>query len=135
MFRRPEFAWAAGGLAPEAIWLLGSEGVRPFDGLRPGAPSGPASRVFPEGGYAVMRHGWDANAHQMIVDIGPLGCPVSSGHGHADLLSVQLAIFGEPCLVDAGNYCYTTESDWRDFFRGTAAHNTVTVEGQNQSTT
>jgi heparinase II/III-like protein len=135
MFRRPEFAWAAGTLAPDVIWLLGADGMRTFDALRPASPSGPASRVFPEGGYAVMRHGWDANAHQMIVDIGPLGCPVSSGHGHADLLSVQVSIFGEPCLVDAGNYCYTTESEWRDFFRGTSAHNTVTVEGQSQSTT
>ena len=37
----------------------------------------------------------------MIVDVGPLGCP-QRGHGHADLLSIQCAIFGEPCLVDAG---------------------------------
>ena len=36
-----------------------------------------------------MRSGWDADAHQLIVDVGPLGCPTSSGHGHADLLSVQ----------------------------------------------
>ena len=46
----------------------------------------------------------------MIVDVGPLGCPVSGGHGHADLLSIQCSIFGEPCLVDAGNYCYTPEA-------------------------
>jgi len=69
----------------------------------------------------------------MIVDIGPLGCPASSGHGHADLLSLQCAIFGEPCLVDAGTYCYTTESEWRDFFRSTAAHSTIVVDGQSQS--
>jgi len=135
MFGRPEFAWAARGLAPDAVWLLGTAGARAFDALRPAPPSGPASRVFPAGGYAVMRNGWDADAHQMIVDIGPLGCPVSAGHGHADLLSVQLAIFGEPCLVDAGNYCYTTEADWRDFFRGSAAHNTVTLGQEGHSIT
>ena len=43
------------------------------------------------------------DAHQAIVDIGPIGCPVSGGHGHADLLSIQCSIFGEPCLVDAGH--------------------------------
>ena len=69
-----------------------------------------------------MRTGWNADAHQLIVDVGPLGCPASSGHGHADLLSVQCAIFGEPCLVDAGTCCYTPEPRWRDYFRGTAAH-------------
>jgi hypothetical protein len=69
----------------------------------------------------------------MIVDTGPLGCPTSSGHGHADLLSVQCAIFGDPCLVDAGTYCYTTEPEWREFFRGTGAHSTVRLDGVSQS--
>jgi hypothetical protein len=67
------------------------------------------------------------------MDIGPLGCPVSCGHGHADLLSVQCSIFGEPCLVDAGTYGYTAEPEWRDYFRRTAAHSTVTVDGRSQA--
>jgi len=133
MFDRPDFAWAAKGVAPEVLWLLGTDGLHRFDALRSAAPAGPASRIFPAGGYAVLRNTWGGDAHQMIVDIGPLGCPVSSGHGHADLLSIQCSIFGEPCLVDAGNYCYTTESEWRDFFRGSAAHNTVTIDGHSQS--
>lgn len=133
MFQRPDFAWAAGGLAPEVLWLLGTDGMRSFEAIRPAPPGGAASRVFPTGGYAIMRNGWERDAHQMIVDTGPLGCPVSSGHGHADLLSVQCAIFGEPCLIDAGTYCYTTESDWRDFFRSTAAHSSIVVDAQSQA--
>ena len=31
------------------------------------------------------------------------------GHGHADLLSVQCAVFGEPASWIAGTYCYTAE--------------------------
>jgi hypothetical protein len=80
-----------------------------------------------------MRNQWDDDASQMIVDIGPLGCPGSSGHGHADLLSVQCAIFGEPCLVDGGNFCYTPDSEWRDFFRSTASHSTLVIDGRTQS--
>lgn len=133
MFRRPEFAWAADGVAPEVFWLLGTDGLRTFDAIAPAPPRGPASHVFPGGGYAVMRSGWARDAHQMIVDSGPLGCHVSGGHGHADLLSVQCAIFGEPCVVDAGTYCYTPESEWRNFFRSTAAHSTVLVDGHSQS--
>ena len=68
----------------------------------------------------------------MIVDVGPLGCSISDGHGHADLLSVQCSAFGEPVLVDPGTYCYTPEPEWRNFFRGTAAHSTVTIDGRHQ---
>jgi hypothetical protein len=132
MFNRPDFAWAAEGLAPEVAWLMGADGVRTFDALRPAKPTLAPSRVFPSGGYAVLRSGWERDAHQMIVDIGPLGCPVSSGHGHADLLSLECAIFGEPAIVDPGTHCYGADSKWRDFFRSTAAHSTVTVDGASQ---
>jgi hypothetical protein len=35
-------------------------------------------------------------------------------------------------LVDPGAYCSTSESVWRDFFRGTAAHSTVMINGRDQ---
>jgi len=58
---------------------------------------------------------------------------VSGGHGHADLLSIQCSVFGEPCLIDAGTYSYTGEPQWRDYFRSTAAHSTVMVDGMSQA--
>ena len=131
LFGRPDFAHAAGGSAPELLWLLGSDGLRRFEALRP-APPAAASRLFPSG-YAVMRSGWTPESHHLIADAGPLGCPASSGHGHADLLSVQLSIFGDPCLVDAGTGCYTPEPIWRDYFRGTSAHSTVRVDDLDQA--
>jgi hypothetical protein len=79
-----------------------------------------------------MASGLGRKAHQLIFDVGPLSSP-KSGHGHADLLSVQCSVFGEPFLVDPGTYCYTTEPEWRDFFRGTAAHSTATVDGEDQA--
>jgi hypothetical protein len=112
---------------------MGAAGVDTFERVNPAQPGHSPSSVFPSGGYAVMRTGWDSNAHQAIVDIGPLGCPISSGHGHADLLSMQCAIFGEPCLVDAGTYTYAAESQWRDFFRSTSAHSTVMIDGRQQA--
>lgn len=134
LFRRADYAWAARGAAPELVWLLGVEGLRLFDSL-PSDPPLPAvsSRLFPHGGYAVMRSGWDRSAHRLIFDAGPHGCPVSGGHGHADLLSVQCSLFGEPYLVDAGTCVYTADAQWRDYFRGTTAHNTVTVDGLEQA--
>ena len=132
LFGRADFAWAAEGASPEVAWLMGIDGVRRFDALRPAPPTSSPSRAFPSGGYAVMRTGWQRDAHQMLVDIGPIGCPVSGAHGHADLLSLQCSVFGEPVIVDPGTHCYG-DSRWRDFFRSTAAHSTIVVDGVSQA--
>ena len=132
-FGRADCAWAAGAVAPEVLWLLGPAGLDAFDALSPVAPAGPPSRLFPDGGFAIMRSGWVADDHQLIFDVGPLGCPVSGGHGHADLLSVQCAVFGEPFLVDAGTYCYAGDPESRGYFRSTAAHSAVVVDGASQA--
>ena len=133
MLGRGDCADAAGGMTPDVPWLMGEEGVRAFAAITPTKPSGPTSRIFPSGGYAVMRTGWERDAHQMIVDVGPLGCSFSAGHGHADLLTIQCSAFGEAVIVDPGTYCYTPETEWRNYFRGTAAHSTVTIDGRDQA--
>jgi hypothetical protein len=133
LFRRPDYAWAAGGAVPEVLWMLGPSGLADFQSLRPAAPAASrASRIFPEGGYAVMRDGWEPEGHQLVFDVGPLAGFGTGGHGHADLLSVQCAAFGEPFLVDAGTGSYA-DAAWRRFFRGTAAHSTVSVDGEDQA--
>jgi hypothetical protein len=131
-FGRADYAWA-GGATPEVLWMLGPAWLDALDSLAPTPPAGPLSRHFADGGYVVMRSGWDAEAHQLILDAGPLGGPPSAGHGHADLLSLQCSAFGEPFIVDPGTYCYTTDQGWRDHFRGTAAHSTVAVDGAEQA--
>jgi hypothetical protein len=132
LFQRPDYSWAAAGAVSEVSWLLGASGLAAFDALRPAPPARSASRLFADGGYAVMRDGWEPGAHQLVFDAGPLGCPVSGGHGHADLLSVQCWAFGEPFLIDPGTGTYADEA-WRSFFRGTAAHSTVTLDGRSQA--
>ena len=42
-------------------------------------------------------------------------------------------MFGEATIADPGTFCYTAEPAWRDFFRGTAAHSTVRVDGLDQA--
>jgi Heparinase II/III-like protein/Heparinase II/III N-terminus len=133
-FGRADYAWAAGGLAPEAIWILGPQVEESFDRLVPAPPAASPSRVFPDGGLVVMRSDWGPGAHQLILDAGPFGDPVSGAHGHADLLSVQVAAFGTPVVVDAGTGTYTPEPRWRSYFRGSHAHSTVVVDGQSQAT-
>lgn len=133
-FQRGDYAWAAGELAPELAWLLGPEACESFRALTAVPPGHAPSRHFPDGGYAVMQGGWERDAHQLIFDAGPLGCHLSSGHGHADLLSIQCSVFGSGQIVDPGTYCYTAHSNWRDHFRGSDAHSTVTVDRRSQAT-
>lgn len=98
-----------------------------------GTPPAESGAVFPVGGYVVLRSGWglDARSARMqrhaIFDCGPLG---DGGHGHYDQLSVELAGGGRRIVVDPGRYTYTdVNGDWRRWFKGTAAHNTITVDG------
>ena len=68
-----------------------------------------------------------------MVDCGPLGYGALAGHGHADALSITLRAAGRDILVDPGTYDYFSFPEWREYFRSTRAHNTVLVDGQDQS--
>lgn len=131
-FKEPAYAEAAQELAADALWLFGTSAVETFDALQPLRTTSETCRLFPAGGFAVMRSGWDENSHSLIFDTGPLVC-VTGGHGHADMLSIQCSIFGRPYIVDAGTCCYTANEELRDFSRGTAAHSTVVVDGKSQA--
>jgi hypothetical protein len=92
----------------------------------------PILRIFENSGYSVLR---DREDHEitLILDHGPLGMAPSYGHGHADALSVLLRQGSEEILVDSGTYTYSGDPRWRSYFRGTPAHNTVTVDGLDQA--
>jgi hypothetical protein len=68
----------------------------------------------------------------LVIDAGPLGY-LNAGHGHADALSLTLCAGGVPFLVDTGTGTYTVEPELRDYFRSTAAHNTLQLDGRSQS--
>jgi heparinase II/III-like protein len=134
VFGSPVYAWAAGKLAPDTLWLLGTSAVETFESIEVSPPpASDACQMFPVGGVGVMRSGWDESSHSLIFDTGPLGCSFSSGHGHADLLSIQCSVFGQQYLVDGGTCCYTANPELRDFSRGTAAHSTVMIDGKSQA--
>lgn len=132
VFGRADYAWATTGSCPELLCLLGPTGHYALLAMQPQLPP-PRSALYADGGYFIMRNNRLARGHQMIVDIGPLGCPDSAAHGHADLLAIQCSGFGENYLVDPGTDNYTAEPVWRNHFRSTAAHNSVCVDGQSQA--
>jgi hypothetical protein len=56
-----------------------------------------------------------------------------AAHGHADALSFTLHVNDEPVITDCGTYAYHGESLWRNYFRGTRAHNTVRINAADQA--
>ena len=67
------------------------------------------------------------------IDHGDLGFGSIAAHGHADALSFQMFLEGTPIFADAGTYIYHIDLENRNAFRKTENHNTVTVNGKNQS--
>lgn len=97
---------------------------------------------FGASGYTVLRSSWGSGpgdfdaAQYLVFDSGPLG---EGNHGHFDCLNFELAAAGRSLIVDPGRYTYSeapigdTAENWRVRFRSTAAHNTVCVDGRNQT--
>jgi uncharacterized heparinase superfamily protein len=68
----------------------------------------------------------------LLCDCAPVGPDHQPGHAHADTLSFELSLEGLRVFVNSGTSRYTWDAE-RQWQRGTAAHNTVVVDGQNSS--
>jgi Heparinase II/III-like protein/Heparinase II/III N-terminus len=119
IFARPDFLYAA---------TKGRQGFAPEK----------CNADFCEGGYFTQRSGWGEgensfeNERFLIFDCGNIG---DGGHGHYDALSVEIAANGKPLIVDIGRYTYAEDSgfNWRHYFKGTAAHNTISIDDKDQT--
>jgi len=88
--------------------------------------------VYPESGEVLMRSGWGEgeefeNQTQAIFDFGLY----RTLHSDLDALSFSLYANGINLMPDAGLFAYE-ESDYKNYFRGTASHNTVVVDDLDQ---
>lgn len=104
----------------ETLWWLG---------IGDGEPKNhdtPSSQYFADAGVYILR----GNDNLVFADFGPVGMAGRGGHGHNDCLSFEATLSGHRLIVDPGCYVYT--SDWRarNQFRGTAAHNTPSVDNK-----
>jgi Heparinase II/III-like protein/Heparinase II/III N-terminus len=88
----------------------------------------PTARPLSESGYVRLEN----DKVVIIFDAGPIGPDYQPGHGHADTLSFELSDRGHRVFVNSGTSTYESNSV-RAFERGTAAHNTVRIDGVDQS--
>jgi len=70
--------------------------------------------------------------YECIIDVGNIGPDYIPGHAHSDTFNFELYIDGRPLIVDTGTSTYMT-NDTRQIERSTAAHNTVKIDGIEQS--
>jgi hypothetical protein len=133
LFGSSELRAKAGTLDDKARWLLGAEAAQGFLGAS-APPVLPVRRAFPDGGYYVLGCSFETPEEiRLVADAGPLGYQTIAAHGHADALSFTLSVGGLEFLIDPGTYAYHTQTAWRSYFRGTAAHNTLRIDGRDQS--
>jgi heparinase II/III-like protein len=134
LFNRADFRFKAQVFDDKSRWLLGDAAAARFASIAPD-PSGKRTRhSFETGGYYILGSDFEtAREVRIIADAAPLGYLAIAAHGHADALALVVSLGGHPLLIDPGTYSYHTERVWRDYFRGTSAHNTVRVDGVDQS--
>ena len=84
---------------------------------------------FSDAGYFIMN---PRDGDKLIVDCGKIGPDYQPGHSHCDTLSFELSLKGRRIIVDSGCYGYE-DGEIRQYNRGNIGHNTVTIDGENQS--
>ncbi|WP_369173005.1 alginate lyase family protein [Streptomyces sp. R28] len=107
--------------------------IRPYPnkGTAP-AVTRPASRPaqFADAGMTILRGPQEIWCR---CDGGPHGFLSIAAHAHADALSVEVRHDGVDVLADPGTYCYHGQPEWRQYFRSTLGHNTLQLDGGDQS--
>ncbi len=134
LFDREDFAAPGTSGREWAYWLLGTaEAAEPFSPARPVVVL--ACRAFPDTGYYMLQAGaaLTDDAVSVVFDCAELGFGLLAAHGHADALAFVLRVAGVDVLVDPGTYDYFMYPEWRRYLRGTRAHNTLTIDSQDQS--
>ncbi len=90
------------------------------------------TRLLRDSGLLVIRDTQVGEDTTIFMDVGELGYGSLAAHGHADALSILAKTGDQVLLRDSGTGTYVP-ADGRDQFRMTAAHNTVTINGESQA--
>ena len=112
--------------------LFGQEGEKIFDTLTTDPVTAETKLYENEGHFLIKKRNGEEEIY-LHVDIAPLGYLSIAAHGHADALSFFLNIDGKPYIIDPGTYTYHSFPEWRAYFKGTLAHNTIRVDGIDQA--
>ncbi|MFH1452886.1 MAG: alginate lyase family protein [Armatimonadota bacterium] len=134
VFERSDFKAVSAGSFEEVVWFLGKDGYDKYAALNVTAPS-QASVIFPEGGYCVLRDGWDTSSSWLFFDIGfarskkYIDERSFSAHNHSDILNFGFSKGVDVFFTDSGAFIRPGANRWYDYFRASAQHNVMIVNG------
>ncbi len=137
IFNRSDFTALAGDHNERSFWQLNPDSLA-TDVDASQSVIKLESKAFTDTEYYLLQSG---SKHRdtaddrisVVFDCAELGMGSLAAHGHADALSLTLRAFGHDVLVDPGTYDYFTHRKWRDYFKSSRAHNTIAVDGEDQS--
>jgi len=113
----------------EILWIFGKAGSKIWDNLDGVSIKSIESHAFLNSGWFIMRK----NNNFLMIAAGQNGQCGNGGHAHNDKLSFELYVNGKNIIVDPGTYLYTASPEWRNKFRSTAYHNTISINNQEQN--
>ncbi|HYM93843.1 MAG TPA: heparinase II/III-family protein, partial [Chitinophagaceae bacterium] len=132
IFKDPALKSKSNGFDIKNQLLFGEAGKTIFE-LIPGEKKPEGSAFYKDEGHFIMRKRDNDREVYLHFDAAPLGFLSIAAHGHSDALSFLLHIDGQPVFVDPGTYTYHTEPEWRNYFIGTLAHNSIRINRLNQA--
>lgn len=118
--------YAGNHFQEENLWDI-YEDLADYDALAVGDHRG--SIALADSGNYMLWGDTDKDSSFLHMHCGCLG----SGHGHADLLHVDLVSHGETILSDSGRYTYVDNAQ-RKAIKSPSAHNTIVVDDKDFST-
>lgn len=128
-FKNPKISvWSPAEFDFDTIWDTGYKAALEYAAMDRAEPDSDA-KFFSQSGnmYARIKTPKEGCINDTYVHFhcGTLG----AGHGHSDQLHLDVFSGGEDILVDSGRFTYVPK-DERYQFKGPAAHNTVSVDGE-----
>ncbi len=133
LFREPDFKSKCSGYDCRNQLFFGNTYQTEFKDVDTFFPENVKSKFYPDEGHFFFRK---SSAYKEILlhfNAAPLGYLSIAAHGHADALSYVLHVDGIPIIVDCGTYTIHTQQDFRKYFKGTLAHNTIRVDNHDQA--
>lgn len=132
IFKDPVFKSKSNGFDIKNQFLFGDSGKIVYESI-PDNIYNESSQFYKDEGHFIFRKKDNKKEIYLHFDVAPLGFLSIAAHGHADALSFILHVDGQPVFVDPGTYTYHTEPEWRKYFVGTLAHNTIRINKKNQA--
>ncbi|OYU92903.1 MAG: hypothetical protein CFE21_22480 [Bacteroidetes bacterium B1(2017)] len=129
--KNPKFKLQRLKIDNKNLIFFGENEAKEFDSLE--FKNETSSSFFENSGHFIFKKALGKSEIYLHFNAAPLGYLSIAAHGHSDALSLICHLDGYPFLIDSGTYKYHTEKNWRSYFISTSAHNTITINKENQA--